>query len=311
VDFVGEILSGHLVDADGLTEAGVDSRLTHPQQVLVEVRVIESFRGPQKAGDIIHLRTGLGGGDCGYRFKLGRKYLIDATERNGSLYTGICSLTAPVEESEIEIDSLRKLASGLRIPDVVGILYKVSTTAEDWQQEPLPDVEISLSGKKGNATYRVSTNMNGQFTFPRIPDGAYRVSLKLPYNLSPALTNLGRTTDQDEIPKLVVHTESLGSAACHVEIFVDSAASISGVVTANGNVSPDGWVNADTVINGEPWNTISSTIPSSKGDFRLAHLPPGRYQIQFKSRTGFVKGDPQIIELKEGERRSGVILTAK
>ena len=47
-----------------------------PYRVLFEVRVIESFRGTANAGDIVGVRTGFGGGDCGYTFKIGGKYLI-------------------------------------------------------------------------------------------------------------------------------------------------------------------------------------------------------------------------------------------
>ncbi|MGD0940707.1 MAG: hypothetical protein ABR905_13465 [Terracidiphilus sp.] len=312
VDFIGEVLSGHLVDDDGLTGAGADSRMTHPQQVLVEIRVIESFRGPQKAGTIIHLRTGLGGGDCGYRFKLGGKFLIDAMGIRGNLYTGICSLTAPDEEVGSEIETLRELAAGQRMPDVDGFLYKVNASSVDPKKKPLQGISISLMAKAGQALYQTSSDSQGRFIFIEIPGGTYTVSLGLPDDLSPAFTNFGRTTDQDEMPNLVVPSGGLGGANCHVEMYVDSAASISGVVKSPGNTSLDGWVNADNVKpGGTPWDTVLSSVPSPNGVFRLAHLPPGRYQIQFTSRAGFVKGDPQIVELRDGERKSGIVLTAK
>jgi hypothetical protein len=312
VDFVGDILSSHIVDDDGLAGGSVDSRLTRRQQVLVEARVIESFRGPQKAGDIVQFRTGLGGGDCGYPFKMRGSFLVDATTQNGNLYTGLCTLTAPVEESQGEIETLRKFAAGQRVPDVTGVLYRVSTAAEDPHKKPLAGIEVAFIAKTGRASHRTSTDSLGQFTFPDLPSGTYDVSLGLPHNLSADFTNFGRTTDQDEVPSLAVPSEAHDGAFCHVEIFVDSAASISGVVRAPGNHPLEGWINADSVKpDGTPWSTVSSTWPSSDGAFRLAHLPSGRYQIQFTSRAGFVKGDPQIIELKDGERRSGVVLTAK
>jgi hypothetical protein len=200
----------------------------------------------------------------------------------------------------------------MRIPDIVGVLYNVSTTAEDWQKKPLQGINISLKAKSRTTSFSFSTDSLGRFIFPQIPGGTYNVSLGRSHNLSPAFTNFGRTTDQDEIPNLVINSEAPGGAACHIEIFVDSSASISGIVKAPRNGPLDGWINADIVKpDGTPWNTISSTIPSQDGAFRLAHLPPGRYQIQFTSRTGFVKGDPQIINLKDGEQKSSVFLTAK
>jgi hypothetical protein len=301
-----------LVDSDGLTEDRVDSSLARSQQVLVEFRVIESLRGPQKDGDIIHLRTGLGGGDCGYPFKLGSKFLVDATERNGTLYTGICSLTAPIEQSGVEIESLRMIKAGLRVPDVTGVLYKVSITSDGQNKEPLQGIDISLAARAGEVSLRASTDSLGRFSFPQLPSGAYRVSLGLPPNLSPAFTSFGRTTEQDEVPSLSIQSGMVGGAACHVEIIVDSAASVSGVVKASGSAPLDGWVNADAVRpDGTPWNTVLSAVPSPNGAFRLAHLPPGRYRIQFTSRAGFVAGLPQVIDLRDGEQRSGLILIAK
>ena len=51
--------------------------------------------------------------------------------------------------------------------------------------------------------------------------------------------------------------------------------------------------------------------PESDGKFSLGHLKPGRYSVQFTSRAGFVRGKPQIIELKVGDRRTGVILLSQ
>jgi hypothetical protein len=47
----------------------------------------------------IFLSTGRGGGDCGYEFKVGKKYLVYATGEN-NLSTSICSRTAPAEPNQ-------------------------------------------------------------------------------------------------------------------------------------------------------------------------------------------------------------------
>jgi len=313
VDFIGEILSGRLVPSNGIVGGNADSYLTRSQQVLVEIRIIESFRGPQKPGDIVSIRTGQGGGDCGYPFKLGKKFLIDATEENGTLYTGICSLTAPVDEATVEIESLRRLAAGQRVPDLTGLLYKVSSTSEDWDKRPLAGIQAqlaSLSGKKLSAT--AITNSEGVFSFTQVPSGRYQLSLLLPQDLSPVYANFGRTNEKDEIPPLTIPASDRSSAACHVEVYVDSSASISGMIKAPRPGPVAGWVNADTVKpDRTPWSTVLSATPAADGSFRLAHLPPGRYQIKFTAREGFVEGVPQIIVLGDGEKRTGVVLAAK
>jgi len=119
-DFVGEVLSRRVMPSD--------DKLGPYSRVLFEVRVMESFRGTQKAGEIVGVRTGFGGGDCGYRFKVGAKYLIDASKRDNMFLTGICSLTAPMEDSEVELRTLRRIAAGERPPDLVGVLMRGTET---------------------------------------------------------------------------------------------------------------------------------------------------------------------------------------
>src|SRR5262249_32372849 len=49
--------------------------------------------------DFVCVRTGVGGGDCGYPFELGRRYKVFAHLDQGSLLglkTGICDETAPL-----------------------------------------------------------------------------------------------------------------------------------------------------------------------------------------------------------------------
>ena len=106
-DFFGEVLSRRVMTSDD--RRSFDS-------VLFQVRVIESFRGTEKAGDIVGIRTGFGGGDCGYRFEIGVKYLIDASRNGDGFITGICSLTAPLQDSEVELRSLHRNETGPRSP---------------------------------------------------------------------------------------------------------------------------------------------------------------------------------------------------
>src|SRR5690348_17083426 len=72
-DFIAEVLSTRVVPSDDRPDI---------YGVLFEVRIIESFRGAEKQGEIVRVSTGFGGGDCGYHFKVGAKYLIDASRKN-------------------------------------------------------------------------------------------------------------------------------------------------------------------------------------------------------------------------------------
>ena len=148
----------------------------------------------------------------------------------------------------------------------------------------------------------------GSFTFPNVPEGRYQIILGLPANLSAAHTDMGRLAE-DQVPWISIENKNGEPAACHILIIVEPSGSISGVVQSAGGGPIDGWVNADTVtLDDRPWNTIKNAIPAPDGAFRLTHLKPGRYSVQFTSRAGFIQGTRQIIDLRDGECRTGVIL---
>jgi hypothetical protein len=57
---------------------------------------------------IFKVRTGLGGGDCGFRFEVGKRYLVYAfADDSGRLSTGICSGTAMLQDSLANLSYLR------------------------------------------------------------------------------------------------------------------------------------------------------------------------------------------------------------
>ena len=93
-------------------------------------RVIEVKEDPQAASVVVRLRverfwkgsppgevsvvTGLGGGDCGYRFEVGQSYLVYAhASGGGGLGTNICQRTARLSEASKD---LRVLGRGRVAP---------------------------------------------------------------------------------------------------------------------------------------------------------------------------------------------------
>jgi carboxypeptidase family protein len=282
-----------------------------PDRVLFRVRVIESFRGTEKAGEVVRVRTGFGGGDCGYSFKIGAKYLIDASKNDDVFLTGICSLTAPIDDSEVELRTLRRIAAGQRPPDLVGVLMRGTETDDGETFTPLPRVPVEARSITGGSAQKTVTDAFGSFTFERLPEGKHELILGLPTNLSAAYTDSGILSD-DQVPSISIESKDADGAACHVRIVIEPSASISGVVQSKRGAPIEGWVNADTVTpDDKPWNTVRSAIPGPDGRFSLGHLKPGRYSVQFTSRAGFVRGKLQIIELGDGERRTGVILLSQ
>ena len=302
-DFVGEVLSRQFPSL---------ASVFFPDARFFRVRVVESFRESQKAGDIVTVKTGFGGGDCGYEFKKGAKYLIDASQALGVFSTSICRLTAPLEKSGVELRALRKIAARQRVPDLTGIVVSTTETDDSFNTAPLPLVPVELKRSGGRVVSRAVTDSAGAFTFLDVPKGSYDIQLKLPSNLSIDYTDLGGDRAEDQPVPISIEKKDGETTACHLVIYLGPSGNISGRVQSADGGPIEGWVNADTVTRDDkPWNTVRTVTPTPDGAFVLDHLKPGRYSVQFTSRAGFKMGPLQIIQLKDGERRKDIILKTR
>jgi len=174
---------------------------------------------------------------------------------------------------------------------------------------PLGGVAVTLRPETGGASSTVIADTGGYFEFDRVPQGRYRLSLNLPTTLSVAFSNLGKVINES-IPPVAINAS--GQTVCRMEIMAGPSASISGSVHFPDGKKAEGWVKADTVTsNDRPWNTVLTSVLEPSGSFQLAHLKPGRYLVQFTRKQGFVQGEAQIIQLREGERKTGIVLIAK
>ena len=68
---------------------------------------VSNFHEGTERKDVL-LTTGVGGGDCGFDFEIGKQYLVYASaDTSGHLSTGICSGTGLLEESQSKLPYLR------------------------------------------------------------------------------------------------------------------------------------------------------------------------------------------------------------
>ena len=76
---------------------------------IVRLLVNQPFKGTLDAE--ISVITGVSGGDCGYPFEHGRKYLVYGYKdpKTGLIYTGICSRTNIFDEATEDLDYLQGL----------------------------------------------------------------------------------------------------------------------------------------------------------------------------------------------------------
>ncbi|MBD9478841.1 hypothetical protein [Pseudoxanthomonas sp. PXM02] len=71
----------------------------------VRFAVSETFKGTPVRQQTV--RTGMGGGDCGYFFETGQEYVVYAWENGGTPSAGICSLTGPASDPRSGLRELR------------------------------------------------------------------------------------------------------------------------------------------------------------------------------------------------------------
>lgn len=112
------------IDTISLEQYKFDEELYGTHLLEYSVVVEKSFKGAH-AKDTLKIRTGFGHGDCGFPFSVGNKYLLFAQdefkikytnkklgrtkkELKGIYRTTICSRTALLEKSEIDLNYLNK-----------------------------------------------------------------------------------------------------------------------------------------------------------------------------------------------------------
>lgn len=79
-----------------------------PDVFFVEVKFKIEQKWNEGIGKIVTINTGKGGGDCGYQFEVGKKYLVYASQGNKGLNTNFCTRTALAENNK-DIAVLNKI----------------------------------------------------------------------------------------------------------------------------------------------------------------------------------------------------------
>jgi hypothetical protein len=154
---------------------------------IVTFRIAERFQGASGEREI-EVRTGAGGGDCGFDFRQNENYLVYASRSplTGSLETGICTRTATVEEAAGDLAFLRGLPDADPVVSIYGFAYRdrevppfgtVLARPLD-PGGPLANVEVFLEGRSG--TYRTTTDEDGWYELEGLPVDRYQIHLEGP-----------------------------------------------------------------------------------------------------------------------------------
>lgn len=139
---------------------------------LVRFNVDEAFLGLN--GTEAEVFTGLGDADCGYGFSVGRQYLVYAhRQKDGSLYTGICSRTRPFSDAADDLAYIRGLSSAQSGATVFGQVQERSKPGEEFHAVKGAKIIIEGPAKLVEAT----TDGKGRYRVSGLPPDTYKVSI--------------------------------------------------------------------------------------------------------------------------------------
>jgi 5-hydroxyisourate hydrolase-like protein (transthyretin family) len=268
---------------------------------VVRFRVEKSWRG-EVAGEV-QVRTGTGGGDCGYNFERGVTYLVYANVREGRLSTGICNRTKPLAEAGEDLAYLATAFERSVTGRIFGRVTFHRATPDD-PVTPLSGYAVTLSAD--NKTWKTTTDRDGRYEFKDVVTGRYEVQV------ATAPTERARGNNKVEL------VDPRGCAAADFWVAFDGRIAAR-LVTANGQPAVNYRLEVISLealaANRFPLSRPAPT--SADGRAEISELAPDRYLLavgltqgasaQQPHGTLFYPGvtDPavaQVIELGPGER---------
>jgi 5-hydroxyisourate hydrolase-like protein (transthyretin family) len=292
------VFSGEVVDISDAPEPIGDVLFGRR---VVKFRVEKSWRG-DVAGEL-EVRTGTGGGDCGYNFERGVKYLVYANVRDGRLSTGICNRTKPLAEAGEDLAYLATAFERSVTGRIFGRVTFHRATPDD-PVTPLSGYAVTLSAD--NKTWKTTTDRDGRYEFKDVLTGRYEVQV------ATAPTERARGNNKVEL------VDPRGCAAADFWVAFDGRIAAR-LVNANGQPAV-GYRLEVISLEALEANRIPRSWPAptgADGRAEIAELAPDRYLLAIGLTQGASAQQPhgtlyfpgvrdpaaaQVIDLGPGER---------
>ncbi len=310
--FVGAVVGESKTTAAGEAPDGYQMRL-------VRFAVEQPLRGVE--GSEAEVVTGQGGGDCGYQFERGVRYVVYAYrgDKDGRLHTGICTRTRPLAEADEDLAYARGLGAAEPTALVFGQVFKRNYAREEGEswRKPVADAELTIeradAGRepKSDSPRELKTDAEGRFRVEGLAPGKYRVTLKVPPGLF--------YEDGSGEKRAVVREVEVTARGCgQAEFYLESDTRVAGrVLEASGRPA----ANLNVQMRGAPSdtrniNTFLYAKTDAEGRFEFRPVPPGEYLLGVRllgssaeplpyPRTYFPgtpsKEEAGVVKVKEGE----------
>jgi len=286
----------------------------------------------------VDVATGGGGGDCGYNFKAGERYLVYAYRsgadalssaasrtvfgggskaiKQDALTTTICSRTRTLSEAQDDLELIRALIAGKPQTRIFG---SVSEFARDLRiygfnidyVGPIADVTIKVESAVGK--FETKTDSRGHYRIGGVPPGNYNIRALLPKDYGPLFSFV-------KDPRQVEISPQGCSAEADFDAQIDGR--IAGrIFGAEGKPVPDqveiSIATSESAAKGTPFVEARSEYTDKEGRYHFEGVRPGRYVLGVSiadvpakhtpfPRTYYPKGnDPSqaaIIDLAKGQK---------
>ena len=254
-----------LVTEEAKTPKGEEGWLRRAFRFQVE----ESFRGAQ--GATAEVLTGAGGGDCGYGFVVGQRYLVYAVVSDkGQLSTGICSATKPLEQAAEELDFIRGLPQ--KSPEVAvygAVIFSARDLSKgEHRNEPVREAKVLIEG--AGARREVATDAEGKFQATGLPAGKYSVRVLKPERGAGRREAQGFELREKQCADL--HFYLTWDASVGGRVVGESGEPVS---RARVSLTPSELAPKEF----DDYQKTLSTFTDEHGKYAFENVPPGRYFV--------------------------------
>lgn len=260
------------------------------------------------AGTEIEVVTGSGGGDCGYDFNIGERYLVYAYLYQNTLSASICSRTRPFTQANEDLAFLGNLSSAARGATIYGQVIREQMAKNEVPSLP-SDVVVAIEGP--DVRREIRPDAQGRYRVSGLPPGKFKVTLQLPETLFAHLPER----------ELTVADRGCGAVTYHV---TDNGRLTGRVFDAEGQPIPRIMISLIDPASDPKKDSIKLERTDEEGRFNLSAVPPGRYLIAVNHYRFGDPNDPtlaypavfypgvvdqpnaEVITLAAGEKRTGL-----
>ena len=246
-----------------------------PYMRIFKFSVDQAYSGVD--GTEVEVLTGNGGGDCGYRFTIGERYLVYAYVSENRLVTSICSRTKLFENADEDLEFLGNLSSATRGATIYGRVARAKGAKND---SPLPsDVLINIEGD--NVRREIRPDTEGRYRVTGLPAGHYKVTLKLPEKL------IAERLERE------IRVADRGCAS--VVYYISDNGRLSGKVLDAAGQPVVGISIALVESTADPKkHFINFGKTDSEGRYSITGVPPGDYLLTINVHSFRTAGDPML-----------------